>query len=282
FKSQHRFDPTKGSVLASRLQMACERALHSLLLLSEVKISVERNGETYSIAIGRDQWLQHCRDLMHGIRRDMDRVCRQAGVHPKKINRCVTQGPLLKIARVQARLVRKLSPELKINTVDRSDVARGAAACLASELPQRSEFLLPPSAVAGQTIGIIVEDKQNRQRILPLIRRGESLPARTNRKLTLAKDRSVMTLSIVESSGTDGEKWHSLGRYEFALDPDSLTRLKRTRMIGFELGVDGLLQVRAQTPGMPESTRLPQMPEPLLKPADETDWKRWIANLFNA
>ncbi|MEM0926696.1 MAG: Hsp70 family protein, partial [Planctomycetota bacterium] len=139
FKRQHRFDPTKGSVLASRLQMACERALNSLLLLDEVKITVERNGEAYSIVIKREEWLGVCEDLRLGIRKDMDRVCRQAGIHPKKINHLVTQGPLLKIIELQTRLTRKLHPNLRITAVDRSDAARGAAACLASELPQRSE-----------------------------------------------------------------------------------------------------------------------------------------------
>ena len=88
-----------------------------------------------------------------------------------------------------------------------------------------------------------------------------------------------MTLSVVESSGVQGEKWHSLGRYEFQVDKDSSNQLKRTRSIGFELNVDGLLTVRAQTPGTPESTRLATIPTPLLEQQDEPEWSRWVVGL---
>ena len=232
-----------------------------------------------SITVSREAWLERCGDLIQGIRQDMHQVCQAAGVHPRRIGSCVTLGPLLRIDMLRDQLFRKLPPTMEVRVVDRSDVARGAAACLAAELPQRSDVLLPPRCVSGQTIGIVIEDNQRRRRILPIIQRGESLPSRSNRKLSIAKNRDSMILSVVESSGVRGDKWHSLGRYEFKVDKDSKNQLKRTRLIGFELNVDGLLTVRAQTPGTPESTRLSIIPEPLLEAKDEPLWTRWVASL---
>ncbi|MCO8125300.1 Hsp70 family protein [Stieleria sp. TO1_6] len=279
FRDAYGFDPTRSSVTASRLQMSCERAMNALLLMPNVTISMDLDDRSLSITLQRDKWLDRCDDLIHGIRQDMHQICKQAGVRPKRIDSCVMLGPLLRIPGLRARLLENLDPKMPIRYVDRSDVARGSAACLAAELPQRSEVLLPPRCVSSQTIGIVIEDNQGRRRILPIIARGTSLPARTNRKLSIAKNRDSMTLSVVESSGIRGDQWHSLGRYEFNVDKDSSNQLKRTRLIGFELNVDGLLSVRAQTPGTPESTRLPTIPEPLLAIKDEPEWAKWLVGL---
>ena len=279
FRETHGFDPTEHTLTASRLQMSCERAMNSLLILPDVTISVDLEDRSFSITVSRDEWLDRCRDLVRGVRQDMHNVCQQAGIHPKKIDSCVSHGPLLRIEPLRKRLLKKLPSSMVVRVVDRSDVARGAAACLAAELPQRGDNLLPPRTVTGQTIGIVIEDGKGRRRILPIIPRGSKLPARTNRKLTIAKNRQSMTLSVVESSGLHAEKWQSLGRYEFLVDKDSSNQLKRTRSIGFELNVDGLLNVRAQTPGTPESTRLSIIPEPLLDPKDEPEWTRWLSGL---
>lgn len=279
FRYHHGFDPTKETITASRLQMSCERAMNSLLLLPEVTITVDGDDQYWSITVPRQAWLERCSDLIYGVRRNMHDACKQAGIHPKKIDSCVTLGPLLRIPELRDRLTKKLSPRLVTRVVDRSDVARGAAACLAAELPQRNDLVLPPRCIASQTIGIVIEDNQSRRRILPIIRRGEKLPARTNRKLSIAKNRDSMTLSVVESSGVYGDKWHSLGRYQFDVDKDSSNQLKRTRLIGFELNVDGLLTVRAQTPGTPESRRLATIPAPTLVAEDEAEWMRWAADL---
>ena len=111
---------------------------------------------------------------------------------------------------------------------------------------------MPPRGVTSQTIGIVVEDAKGRRRILPIIPKGTALPARTNRRLTVGSDRDSMTLSLVESSGVEGDDWHSLGRYDFDIGQSK----NRARMIGFEVNVNGMLNVRAQTPGTSSSTKL--------------------------
>ncbi|TWU05900.1 protein kinase domain-containing protein [Stieleria varia] len=281
FVKEHKFDPKKTLKYASRLQMACERAINSMLLLPEVIIGIDTDEKCLTVTVSRDEWLERSGDLIYRMRRCMHEVCTQAGVSPKSIQTCITMGPLLHMRELHERLLHKLSPTIQRKALDRPDAARGAAACLAAELPGRSDLALPPQTVASQSIGIVIADNQGRRRILPIIQKGTPLPARTNRKLSIAKDRQSMTLSIVETSGVHGKSWHSLGRYEFEVDKDSDNRLKRTRMIGFELNVNGLLTVRAQTPGTPESTKLSDIPISMLNERDEPQWQRWISDLVD-
>ena len=134
---------------------------------------------------------------------------------------------------------------------------------------------MPPRSVTSQSIGIVVEDAKRRRRILPIIPRGTSLPARTNRRLRVGKERDSMTLSLVESSGVAGDDWHSLGRYDFLLGDSRI----RSRMIGFEINVNGLLQVRAQSPGKPGSVKLPSLPKSTLSEEDILQWTQWLEGL---
>ncbi|MEC8474008.1 MAG: protein kinase, partial [Planctomycetota bacterium] len=156
--------------------------------------------------------------------------------------------------------------------VDRSEVAKGAAACFDAELPGRSAFRQPPSGISSQTIGIVVEDVRRRRRILPIIPTGSALPARANRKLRVGRDRDYMTLSLVESSGVHGQDWHALGRYEFKIENPNF----RSRTIGFEVDVNGLLQVRAQDSRKTGSVKLASLPECPLSEEVITQWKAWI------
>ena len=79
-----------------------------------------------------------------------------------------------------------------------------------------------------------------------------------------------MTLELVESSGHTGEGWHALGRYTFNLDRD--TTSARTRLISFEVDVNGLLNVRVQAPSSSGSIKLPKLPNTILSDEAVTQW----------
>jgi serine/threonine protein kinase len=275
FIEKHDFDPRLSIKHAARLQMACEKALNSMLLMEKVQITLEVKHEEKTVTILRNRWLKACEDLIVGLRRTTLDACKRAGVSMSNVRFCVTLGPLMRIGQVRDAVLKGLHPQAAFHPVDRSDVARGAAACLAAELPGRTGLTMPPRSVSGQSLGIVVEDAKKRRRILPIIPKGTSLPARTNRRLTVVKERDSMTLSLVESSGVANEDWHSLGRYDFQLGDSRV----RSRMIGFEVNVNGLLQVRAQLPGKPGSTRLPSLPEPVLSEEAIAEWIDWLASL---
>jgi serine/threonine protein kinase/molecular chaperone DnaK (HSP70) len=275
FVRLHNFDPRKRSKTAASLQMACERAMNSMLLLSSVRIKIQVRDQEKTVTIQRRNWLQACEDLASRVRATIKSACRDASVSLKNIDVCVTLGPLLRIASIRDAVLRGHSENLKIHPMDRADAARGAAACLAAELPGRREGAMPPRGVATQSIGIVVNDAKGRRRILPIIPKGTLLPARANRRLTVGTDRESMTLSLVESSGVEGDHWQSLGRHDFQVGES----IVRTRMIGFEVNVNGMLTVRAQTPGKPGSSKLPPLPIPVLSEEKIAQWTKWLDSL---
>ncbi|QDT08687.1 protein kinase domain-containing protein [Planctomycetes bacterium K23_9] len=313
FVSRHNVDPRKSRKTAAALQLACERAMNSLLLLPMAKITIEINGVSTSVSIFRSQWLEHSADLIAALKKNIADVCKGANVSMQQFSSCVTVGPLMRLAEVRSALFEADTSDasgsdtasgsakatdsgkadddpsnstppnqpMKFVALERSDIASGAAACLAGELPGRREVAMPPMCVTSQSIGIVVEDTRGRRRILPIMPRGTALPARTNRRLTVGKERDSMTLSLVESSGVNSTDWQSLGRYTFEIEAGHANRLKRTRMIGFELNINGMLLCRAQTPGTPGSTKLSILPAPMLSDDEVATWKKWINDLTN-
>ncbi len=290
FRERHGWDPRERLNSAARLQLACERAMNALLLLPSADIRIESKGREISVPIRRDAWLERCGDLIERLRTTIESACRQASIAPEKIDRCLLLGPLLRISELRRRVLASLSPEVPMETADRIDCARGAAACLAAELPGRGDRLMPPRSVTSQSIGIVVDNGKGRRRIMPIIPRGTLLPARTNRRLTIGPDRATMTLSLAESSGPGEDDWHSLGRHEFQLGDDRgsggpaaaagpATTRTRARNIGFEVDVNGVLTIRSQVPGAPGSVKLQGLAASTLSEQTLASWTRWLEDV---
>ncbi|QDT05553.1 Serine/threonine-protein kinase PknB [Rubripirellula lacrimiformis] len=289
FTNQFGFDPRQSSRTAASLQIGCEKAMNSLLLSPTAtiklvapksrRLQLVKPGTELSVTVTRSQWLQNCEGLIAGILIAVRKACAQASVSMKDIDISVTMGAILRIGEVRDAVMAGLRSDAVRRTVERADVARGAAACLAAELPGRGDVIGPPRGVTSQAIGIVIEDAKRRRRILPIIPKGTSLPARTNRRLTISANRKSMTLSLVESSGVNGHDWHSLGRYEITAGESSDQQVLTSRMIGFEINVNGCLSVRAQTPGVAASTKLPPLPASTITEESMAEWTKWIASL---
>ncbi len=276
FQATHGIDPRKQTKTAALLQIACERAMNAMLLAPTATIKIISGVKELSVAISRQTWIDACDGLAMEITAGIARACEQASVRIGDIDVCVTMGAVMRLAAVRDRVLAGLRADVQRRAVDRTDVARGAAACLAAELPGRGDIAMPPRVVSGQTIGIVIEDAKGRRRILPIIPQGTLLPARTNRRLTVGKQRPSMTLSLVESSGVTSEDWQSLGRHEIDV---SQTPAVTSRTMGFEINVNGLLSVRAQAAGSGASARLPTLPAELLTEEEVAMWTRWIEGL---
>ena len=255
---------------AAVMQVRCERAVSAMFFATKARVSIPIGTKRVDLVVQREAWLNECSHLLTQFIETIHVACKRASVTPDRIGKCVLLGPFLRLPEVRARLVEELGADIVIETVDRADVARGAASCLVAELPGRSEMPMPPRGSTNQTIGIVIEDKNGRPRILPIIPRASVLPARTNRRLTFKSPSDVMTLELVESSGHTGEGWHALGRYTFNLDRD--TTSARTRLISFEVDVNGLLNVRVQAPSSSGSIKLPKLPNTILSDEAVTQW----------
>lgn len=286
FQKQHGLDFDESIKAAANLQIACESAMNAMLLAEEADIEITMGGQRYSIAAHRDQWLEECEDLIKSTRLSIRMACEAANIKLSEIDHCVLLGVITRLPRVKKRLLKGVRSDAQLHSIDRMDIARGAASCLASELPGRGDVPLPPRGVTGQTIGLVVEDAKKRRRILPLIPRGTSLPARTNKRLTATKERPLLRVSLVESAGADGNEWQALGRHDIEL-PSGASDTVQT--VSFEVNVNGLMSVRAatplstaqagDTPGRAKShtsIKLPELPTPLLAEDDLRRWKKWI------
>ena len=274
-KSQYGVDPQTSLSLGSALQMACEKALNKMLLTPTATVTVTHKGTEMSVTLDRAQWIQQCDDLLKRLESDIRLALKRAEVSRKYVNACVTMGPLLRIPEIKHRLFRKLHSGVQRISVERTHAARGAAACLATELPGRGALGSPPSCLTSQSIGILVADVKGRARILPIIPRGTLLPARTNRRLKMSKK----SLTLVESTGARGDEWHQLGRYDFDVGQTDSKDTNQTRMIGFEIGANGMLIVRAQMSGKHGSETLDSLPRPVLSDDEIPKWSQWVATL---
>ena len=271
FIEERNFDPRKKSKLASRLQVACERAMNSLFLLPRVKIKFTASGKERAVYVERQQWLMACEDLIAGVRKAIKTACDEASTSIDEVDVCVTLGSLLGNATIRDSVLTGQSEKLVIHKLDRADAACGAAACLAAELPGRKGIARPPRHVTSQSIGLIVTDAKGRGRILPIIPKGTFLPARTNRRLSVPPELNSLSLSVVESAGVDGERWHKLGNHELEIGDSEM----RVRMISFQVDINGLLSIRAQTPGTSGSTQLAPLPTPMLSDDEIETWSQW-------
>ncbi len=267
-------DPRRVRSSVAILQINCERAMNAMLLADRARMTIPLDKKRVDLVVQRSAWLQRCSALVDELLADVYSACDRAGVSPERIDTLAVLGPILRLPEVRAKLLGLLRPSIKIHEIDRADLARGAAACLLAELPGRASVIMPPRGVTSQTIGIVIEDARGRRRILPIIPRGTLLPARTNRRLTVASDKDVMTLALVESSGVGGRGWHSLGRYTFDVDTNHKAQ---TRLISFEIDVNGLLNVRAQTPPKPGSVKLAPLPAPMLDDDTFATWNKRLA-----
>ncbi len=272
-------DPRKIPKSIAPLQVNCERAMEEMLINDRVRMMIPLGAKRVDIVVRRSTWLNCCDSILDNYLATIREACSRAAIRMDSIRNCLLLGPLFRVPEIRERLLTVLHPDTTIFNLEASDVARGAAACLSAELPGRGVGALPPRGVTSQTIGIVVEDARGRRRILPIIPRGSVLPARTNRRLTVAPEKSVMTLALVESSGIDGNAWHSLGRYTFEIDPKSNVQ---TRLLSFEVDVNGLLNVRSQSPPSPGSVKLPPIPQPMLDEAAFANWSVKLQSMTNS
>lgn len=267
---QFNFDPRQLLQTATALQVACERALPKFLLLESVNISFQRVNKPIAVAVTRADWLDACEPMMVELLQMIDLAMETANINSERVGDCLLLGILTRMGEVRKRIEKKFGDETAFSLVERTDVARGAALCVAGELPGRGDIPLPPQTATTHDIGLLVIDTKNRRRIRPIIPRGTALPARTNRRIA-AGAAHLQVLTVVESSTWRETSWRSLGSHRFAdKSPDAYLDLT------FEVDVDCRLVIRRLDPNSGGLVRLPTLPPPTLAPEEVLQWTEWV------
>jgi eukaryotic-like serine/threonine-protein kinase len=265
------FDPRHTLQEAAQLQVACERALPKFLLLETVNISFRRGNQPVAIAAARTQWLEECEPLLNELLQMIDASLEAADIIPDRVGHCFLFGLLARIGASRQRIEKKFGSDTEFILIERSDVARGAAICVAGELPGRGDIPLPPQPSTTHDFGLLVVDAKNRRRIRPIIPRGTAIPARTNRRIATGGKATTQILTVVESSTWQETSWRSLGSHRFEHIPeDSFVELT------FEVDVDGHLVIRQRDSNTGGYWKLPSLPKATLSPEEVLKWAEWV------
>ncbi len=268
--NQFQFDPRHHLLTASSLQVACERALPKFLLLESVNISFQRGGRTVALPVSRTAWLEACEPFVLELLQMIDFALESANINPKRVSQVLLLGIITRIGANRSRIAKRFGETTEIALVERMDVAKGAAICLAGELPGRGNIPSPPQAATTHDFGLLVVDSKNRRRIRPIIPRGTAIPARTNRRIA-AGNSSPQILSVVESSTWNETSWRSLGNHQISTaEPTEALELT------FEVDVDGIQIIRRRDPHSGGFIRLPALPQPTLTEEEVLQWSQWI------
>lgn len=264
------FDPRHFLQTATLLQVACERALPKFLLLETVNVSFQRGSKPVAVAVSRREWLDACEPLMLELLQMIDMAIEAADINPARISHCFLLGILARIGDTRRRIEKKFGDDTEFSLIERTDVARGAALCVAGELPGRGEIPLPPQPATTHDFGLLVVDAKNRRRIRPIIPRGTAIPARTNRRIA-ASSVKTQVLTVVESSTWRETSWRSLGSHRFDTNAqDAFVELT------FEVDVDGQLLIRRRDPNSGGYAKLPSLPIATLTQEEVQQWTEWV------
>ncbi len=269
-------DPLSSLPFASSLQLACERALPRFLLGNSVRIGLEFGGRKVELSLSRDEWLEACEPLLLELSEMISAAFEFADIIPARVRHCLLFGLPLRIAANRQRIGELLPSEVSWVTIDRTDIARGAAACVAAELPGRGDIPLPPQAMTCHDLGLLVVDGKGRRRIRAMIPRGTMIPARTSRRIASGQ-LSKQSLMLVESSTWQETSWRSLGAHRIESEsPEAKLELM------FEVDMDGQLILRRRDPRTGSIQRLPPRPQPTLDDEEVAAWAEWVAELLPA
>ncbi len=275
-RTQHGFDPLQSLPLAAALQVACERAMAAFLLSPVATIRLPREGGGVEVKLDRAAWLDACEPLMEELLEMISAAIETAAVDPQRIRHTLLFGLPTRIAANRQRILAAINPEVTGIAVDRTDLARGAAACIAGELPGRGDIPLPPQPCTCHAIGLLVVDPDSRRRIRTMIPRGTTIPARTSRRIAASKT-GGQSLTLVESSTWRETSWRSLGGHRLASSEEN-PNLELT----FEVDMDGQLIIRRRDPLSGTIEMLPDRPQPSLDAEEVEQWTEWVAELMPA
>lgn len=251
FQRQHgrdlRRDPAALELLLSR----AERAKRALGLRRGVKISMEHQGQSITVELSREQFLEMTADLLKRTADIAGGVVEKAGLKWSDISRVLLVGGATRMTWVR-QMLWKLTGRQPDSSVSADEaVARGAAIyahqlqTTAQATGQLPRFRL--TNVTTHSLGIEGVDQKTGEKVnTVLIPRGTPLPISASRKfVTKANAQKAITIVVLEGDSKSPEQCTQIGRATLRDLPEELSE-EWPIDVTFHYSAGGRLKVDAQ------------------------------------
>lgn len=276
------FDPRERLADAVELQMACERSLNQFLLHPKLEVRFRARNQYCVVEVRREALGWQCHEWLQEFQRSIDQALASPHLNDCQLDSCLTFGLLTKMPQVRKAIREAIGGKVPMETIERPDLARGAALALAGELPGRQGVPLPPQTCTPHTLGVFAHaGKSQTRQFLPLVPAGTMLPARTTRRIQVAPAKTHRpALRIVEQRGRSGPQSHTIGH--LPLSEISEANAPEALEVGLHLDSNGLLSLRVRNPESQAVPSLEPLPADPLSAEQKRFWADWLQEVLPA
>jgi hypothetical protein len=284
FQKQHQQEVRQDLMVASRLQRTVELAIDRLSVAPQIDLRFEAWQREVRMQLDRVNLLGIVGELAQDPVNFADRAIQEARIDPAKLSEVLVIGSLLELSPLRESLRRFVPKSVPIQTVQKGDLARGAAL--------QAQYLMPPTDPTGPRararstydIGVIsIEDGQTKSTPRILIPRQTLLPHSYSRTLRFSAESSSNPMSkvlqFVESTQYGPANWHRLG----SVDPVAAFPKRQgdqPLQLGLEIDHSGLLGGKLTWLAGNSQAMISPLAEPPMDVITLQQWENWIETLL--
>ncbi|RMF44138.1 MAG: hypothetical protein D6753_03320 [Planctomycetota bacterium] len=201
---------------ATRLQRTVELAMDRLVHGNKVDIRFQWRGVTLDETFTQEQLLAICPDLTEALLGCIQQACQSAGMDPAELRTVLLAGSMLRMKQLQQILRRVVPPAARLISLDKSELARGAAIQAHYVNQLRTDESQIPHAVGCTSYDFAVLPANARgAKPRVVLDRGTPVPASIRKSIRLpapdGKKEHREVLQFVESTRSGGRDWRRLG-----------------------------------------------------------------------
>ncbi len=199
--------------LASRVQRTVERAFERLRVANTVPFLIEVGNGKLEKQLDRERMREWVDDLMDDCVAFAKEAIQRAKIDPSTIDCLLLSGDVRWLPGIQNELVRLVGSQARVDRIQSSDLARGAAI--------QARYVMPPvdlhapiaRGCCTYDLGVMIQDDAT-QMVSPkvLIAKDTPLPANSSRTLRFTHEgKRQPLLQFVEGSRLGATTWNRLG-----------------------------------------------------------------------
>lgn len=268
---------------ATRLQRTVELAMERLTRSAKVEIKFDWQGTSIQTAITQESFLQIAAELIPTIQEAIALACANAKTDIGEIDHILLAGSMLRMKPIQEIVKRTVPHNVQVTTLEKSDLARGAALQTQHYSSLIRSDLLKPRAIGCSVydFGLLASSSSSgktKPRIL--LEKSSTLPVSITRTLRPSSISGSHTaafpmLQIIESSTVGSGNWLALGKVK----PDELfpERVGSAPLqLRLEIDESGILETSLLWAEGNRQVRLPHTSDPTLSDHDIDVWREWL------